>query len=130
VNELAHTLGDPSRQQHSVAVVVAAPRKDASAAVRQVAHMLQAAGSPIPVAGVAAVDPAGADQLRSGTVSKRVGGGDLVKSAHELAATLGAWWPHLLVADDAGGSAPGTAGPTGGGTPTAAGPSAWSGAAR
>lgn len=116
VNELAHTLGDPSRSQHPVAVVVAAPRKEASAAVRQVTHMLQAAGSPIPVAGVAAVDPAGAGQLRSGTVSKRVSGGDLVKSAQELAATLGSWWPHLLVAADAGGSTPGTAGPTGGGT--------------
>lgn len=129
VSELAHTLGDPSRSQHPVAVVVAAPRKEASAAVRQVAHMLQAAGSPIPVAGVAAVDPAGADQLRSGQVSKRVSGGDLVKSAQELAATLRSWWPHLLVADDSGGSGPGTVGPAGGGIPDAA-ASTWSGVGR
>lgn len=130
VNELAHTLGDPSRAQHPVAVVVVAPRKEAPAAVRQVTHMLAAAGSPIPVAGVAATDPTTADQLRSGKASKKVHGGDLLKSAQELAATLGTWWPHLLVADDAGGNPVDRAGPGGGGTPTEVAPSASSGAGR
>jgi hypothetical protein len=100
VNELAHALGDPSRQRNPVAVVVSARRKDASAAVRQATHMLQAGGSPIPVAGVAALDPSAAEQLRDGRMSKRVSGGDLLAGAGELAATLCGWWPQLSMGDE------------------------------
>jgi hypothetical protein len=95
VNELAHTLGDPRLQRHPVAVVVAAPRKEAAAAVRQVTHMLQAGGSPIPVAGYVATDPAAAAALRAGELPKRAVRSDLLASAAELVATLGSWWPEL-----------------------------------
>ncbi|WP_143448463.1 hypothetical protein [Kineosporia sp. A_224] len=96
VNELAHTLGDPRLQRHPVAVVVSAPRKEAAAAVRQVAHMLQAGGSPIPVAGYVATDPVSAASLRAGELPKRGARSDLLASAGELAATLGSWWPELI----------------------------------
>lgn len=128
VGELAHALGDPGRARNPVVVVVAAPRKEASAAVRQVTHMLQAGGSPIPVAGVVAVDPAAAEQLRAGQVPKRVRGGDLLKSAGELAARLCAWWPQLAVAEEQAVAAPSAAvsadGVPGG---VSAAPSRWSG---
>lgn len=120
VNELAHVLGDPTRSHNPVAVVVAAGRKDAGSAVRQVTHLLQAGGSPIPVAGVAAVDPVAAQQLREGQLSKRAAAGDLLTGARELAATVCAWWPQLAVpADQPQAVAPGPGAPDGGAVDTA-----------
>ena len=95
VNELSHTLGDPLLQRNPVAVVVAAPRKEAAAAVRQVSHMLQAGGSPIPVAGYVASDATSAAALRAGEMPRRPARSELLSSAQELAARLTGWWPGL-----------------------------------
>lgn len=106
VNELAHTLGDPRQQRNPVAVVVAAPRKEAAAAVRQVTHMLQAGGSPIPVAGYVATDPASASALRVGELPKRPTRSDLLGSVDQIVATLTSWWPNLAASAAAPGVDP------------------------
>ena len=96
VGELAASLGDPSQDRHPVAVVVRARAGSAGrAALQQVRQVLAAAGSPVPVAGLFADDPAAITLLRQGVLSRRLLGSDLVRSAQALAATLIGWWPHL-----------------------------------
>jgi hypothetical protein len=97
VTELAHTVGDPSRDRNPVAVVVLARPREAAAEVRQVRRMLDAIGSPIPVAGAIAADPKPAQRLRHGHLPERWKRTDLCGSAHELATTVCQWWPHLAV---------------------------------
>lgn len=92
VNELAHALGDPGHP-HPLAVVLAAPRKQADDAVRQVTHVLQAGGSPIPVLGCVATDAQGAASLRSGELPRRRS--DLLASTSDLVIALLARWPEL-----------------------------------
>lgn len=98
VNELAHVLGDPGRK-HPLAVVVAAPRKRAEDAVRQVSHVLQAGGSPIPVLGCVATDAQGAAALRSGELPRRRS--DLLASTADLVTVMRAHWPELGAASGA-----------------------------
>lgn len=95
VIELAHALGDPSRPRNPVAVVVVARSGEAPAAVRQVMQMLEATGSPIPVAGTIALDPQAAHQLRHGRQPRRIQRTDLFRSATDLATTVCQWWPQL-----------------------------------
>ena len=95
VTELAQAVGDPSRDRNPVAVVVLAPAKEAGEAVRQVARMLEAVGSPIPVAGAIAVDPQTAQRLRHGQQPRRMERTDLFRSAADVVATLCRWWPEL-----------------------------------
>jgi hypothetical protein len=95
VTELAHTIGDPSRDRNPVAVVVLARPHAAGEAVRQVTRMLEAVGCPIPVAGTIAVDPKTAQRLHHGQLPPRLERTDLFRSATELAATVCQWWPEL-----------------------------------
>ncbi len=94
VQDLSAIIGDPSRERHPVAVVVAARRGD-DRALTQVRRMLDAVGSPIPVAGVLATDPAAAEALRTGEIRRGLDRSDLIRSAAELAGTLLTWWPQL-----------------------------------
>jgi hypothetical protein len=122
VTELAHTIGDPTRDRNPVAVIALARPHEAAAAVRQVTRMLEAVGSPIPVAGAIAVDPKTSQSLRQGGLPRRVERTDLFRSATELAATICQWWPQLTPgsrdtadnADAAGGAESATAVATGG----------------
>ena len=113
VGELAASLGDPAQERSPVAVVVRA-RAGASgrAAVEQVRQVLEAAGSPVPVAGLFAEDPAGIALLREGAVTRRLLGSDLVRSVQALTETVLGWWPQLL--GDAG---PAAAPPDASGSP-------------
>jgi hypothetical protein len=95
VIEFAHTIGDPSRPRNPVAVAVVARPGESTAAVRQVTRMLEATGSPIPVAGTIALDPPAARQLRHGRQPRRMQRTDLFRSATELATTVCQWWPQL-----------------------------------
>jgi hypothetical protein len=95
VTELAHTIGDPSRDRNPVAVVVLALPRDAGDAVRQVTRVLEAVGSPIPVAGTIAVDPQAALRLRQGQLPRRMERTHLFRSAAEVAAMVCQWWPEL-----------------------------------
>jgi hypothetical protein len=103
IGDLAAAVGDPSRARNPVAVVVSARRKDSAGAVRQVTRMLEAVGSPIPVAGVFAEDAAAARELAAGEMTRRLTGSDLLRSAGELATVVRAWWPHLAGSGPSGG---------------------------
>lgn len=97
VAELAALVGDPAQERTPVAVVVRArPGQPGRAAVGQVRQVLEAAGFPVPVAGVFAEDPAGAALLREGELSRRLLGGELVRSARALVDTVLGWWPELV----------------------------------
>lgn len=95
--DLVHQLGDPSRDRPSLSVVLTGPVKQRKDAVRAAEQMLTAAGIPVPVAGYIAEDPAGAQGLWDGQVTRRVAGSELVRSARALAETVIGWWPHLAV---------------------------------
>ena len=97
VAELAGTYGNPAAERNPVAVVVRAPSgHTGKTAVGQVRQLLEAAGSPIPVVGVFADDPAGVALLRAGQLSRRLLGSELIRSGRSLAETVLAWWPQLL----------------------------------
>lgn len=102
VGELAGSLGQGELQRSPIAVVVrsraGAPGRSAVAQVRQ---MLDAAGSPVPVAGVYAEDPAGIALLREGQLTRRLVGSDLLRSARGLAQTVLSWWPQLVTSPSA-----------------------------
>lgn len=97
VGELAAALGDPGQERNPVAVVVRARSGAAGrAAVEQVRQVLEAAGSPVPVAGLFAEDPAAIALLREGVATRRLLGSDLVRSVQALTETVLGWWPQLL----------------------------------
>ena len=97
VAELAATLGDPAAERNPVAVVVRAQAGNAGkASVGQVRQLLVAAGSPIPVVGLFADDPAGVALLRAGQLTRRLLGSELVRSGQALAETVLSCWPQLL----------------------------------
>jgi len=98
---LAHVLGDPGRERPSVAVVVTDSPAQRSTAVKAAGHMLAAAGSPVPVAGFFARDPAGAQRLWAGEVNRKLAKSELISSARSLAETVIGWWPQLADRDDA-----------------------------
>ena len=102
VAELAATMGDPALERSPVAVVVRTKTGSAAKdAVAQVRQMLEAAGSPVPVAGVFADDPAGVAMLRVGQPTARLLASDLMRSGQSLAQTLQSWWPQLVQPDAA-----------------------------
>lgn len=97
VGELVASLGDPAQERNPVAVVVRARAGTAGrAAVKQVRQVLEAAGSPVPVAGLFAEDPAAIALLREGVATRRLLGSDLVRSVQSVAETALGWWPQLL----------------------------------
>jgi hypothetical protein len=100
VAELAAAVGDPSRDRSPVAVVVRARPGDGRAAVGAVRQVLEAAGSPIPILGVFAEDPAGAAALAAGQLSRRLLGSELIRSGRSLAEKALTWWPQLLTDPD------------------------------
>jgi hypothetical protein len=95
VTDLAATVGDPTLPRHPLAVVVSTPRKDATAAVRQVSRMLESVGSPIPVLGAFHQDDPAAADLRRGAASRRVTGGVMLASAATLCSEILRRWPEL-----------------------------------
>jgi len=68
---------------------------------------LASIGSPIPVVGFLAQDPAGAQGLWAGVTTRRFAGSDLVRSTRVIAESVLASWPALIPvpAAPAGGSA-------------------------
>ncbi len=97
VGELAAALGDPAQERSPVAVVVRARAGAAGrSAVEQVRQVLEAAGSPVPVAGLFAEDPAAIALLREGVATRRLLGSDLVRSVQSVAQIVLGWWPQLL----------------------------------
>lgn len=94
VAELAQLVGDSARERSSVTVVVVAKAKERRQRVAEVRHLLDSIGSPIPIAGVAALDPAGVQALYGGEGRKR-SRSDLMHAARDVAGMLIGWWPEL-----------------------------------
>ena len=107
VGELTQVVGDPTAQRPStprspLAVVVTGRPRQRKEALAQARYLLDAVGSPIPVAGFLPDDPAGVETLDRGEVTRRLLGTELVRAARQLAETVLGWWPELAAsADDA-----------------------------
>lgn len=95
VAELAHVLGDPSRRQHPLGVVVTAPKRHGRQAVTQMTQLLEATGSPIPVLGPFSHDPDGAAALAGGRMNRALRGSALMASARALVDAVSRTWPEL-----------------------------------
>ena len=93
-------MGDPALERSPLAVVVTGRPRQRKEALAQTRYLLDAVGSPIPVAGFVPDDPAGAEALDRGEVTRRLLGTELVRAARSLAETVLGWWPAL--ADTAG----------------------------
>jgi hypothetical protein len=100
VGELTQVVGDPSAQRSPLAVVVTGRPRQRKEALAQARYLLDAVGSPIPVAGFLPDDPAGVEALDRGEVTRRLLGTELVRAARSLAETVLGWWPELAVSTD------------------------------
>ena len=130
VAELSGTLGDPCRDRPSVAVVVTGDVRDRRSSLEQVRQVLASIGSPAPVVGFVADDPAGARGLWAGELTRRFAGSELVRSVRATAESVLATWPDLTpatptvpaAAGDGAAPANGDADATAGQVQTTAGP--------
>lgn len=95
VAELSGTLGDPARTLSSLGVVVTGELRDRRSSLEQVRQVLASIGSPAPVIGFVAHDPAGARGLWAGELTRRFAGSDLVRSVRCTAEAVLAGWPEL-----------------------------------
>jgi cellulose biosynthesis protein BcsQ len=92
---LGAELGDGRRARNPVAVVLRTSVKQSRRDVEEVKLLLQAAGSPIPVAGWMADDPPGVAALRAPEPTRALRGSDLLRSVRDLAQVLTRLWPQL-----------------------------------
>lgn len=103
VAELSGVTGDPSRGRPNVGVVVTGEVRDRRSGCEQVRQVLASIGSPAPVVGFVARDPAGAKGLWAGELTRRFTGSDLVRTTRGTAEAVLATWPELIqVAPEAG----------------------------
>jgi hypothetical protein len=94
-HELAEDVGGAHRLRTPIGVVVRTERRDERAAVGRVERLLASVGSPIPVLGPFADDPAGATALWAGQLSSRVLRRPMFASARAVVDRLRAVWPEL-----------------------------------
>ena len=78
-----------------VGVVVIAPSRQADEAIAETQKVLDSVGSPVPVAGAVAWDPRSAAALWAGTVTRRLAGGELIRSTRALAESVMTRWPEV-----------------------------------
>jgi len=96
VSELAATVGRPTLDRTPLAVVVRARAgAEGNAGVEQVRALLESIGSPVPVLGVFAEDPAAVAALRGRQLTRKLLNTDLLRSARTLAESLFIRWPQL-----------------------------------
>ena len=96
VAELSAATGDPGRHRPSLGVVVTGELRDRRSSTEQVRQVLASIGSPAPVVGFVANDPAGARGLWAGELTRRFTGSDLVRTARATAESVLAAWPELV----------------------------------
>ena len=77
--------------------------RDRRSSCEQVRQVLASIGSPAPVVGFVARDPAGARGLWAGELTRRFAGSDLVRSVRATAESVLAAWPELVPAAPPGG---------------------------
>jgi hypothetical protein len=87
-----------------VGVVVVAPSRQAGEAIAETQKVLDSVGSPVPVAGSVAWDPRSASALWAGVVTRRLAGGELIRSTRTLAESILTRWPEVAAAAVAGSS--------------------------
>jgi hypothetical protein len=95
VGELAAALGPGPDGGVRIGVVVSAPAKNRKAAEEQTATLLDHVGSPVPLLGSVAWDPRAATALWAGTVTRRLAGSDLIRSARDVTEAMIGRWPQL-----------------------------------
>jgi hypothetical protein len=97
---LTARLGQGLHGRSPLTVAVICPAREHAARLRDVkVHLAaEATTSTVPVAGWIAEDERSVQALREGQLTKKLTGGDLVKSVGDLARTLLAWWPPALAA--------------------------------
>lgn len=78
-----------------VGVVVIAPSRQADEAIDETQKVLDSVGSPVPVAGAVAWDPRSASALWAGSVTRRLAGGELIRSTRALAESIMIRWPEV-----------------------------------
>jgi hypothetical protein len=93
--ELAAEVGGSHRMQTPLGVVVRCDGREERAAVSRVEKLLASIGSPAPVIGGVADDPAGAEALWSGHISSRALRRPLFASSRIVANNLRLLWPEL-----------------------------------
>ena len=77
-------------------MVVTGDLRDRRSSCEQVRQVLASIGSPAPVIGFVARDPAGARGLWAGELTRRFTGSDLVRTARATAEAVLATWPELV----------------------------------
>jgi hypothetical protein len=94
---LGARLGQGAHGRSPLTVAIICPAREHAARLRDVkVHLAaEASTSTIPVAGWIAEDGRSVQALREGQLTKKLTGGDLLKSARELTQTLMTWWPPL-----------------------------------
>lgn len=79
-----------------VGVVVVAPSRQKDEAVSETQKVLDSVGSPVPVVGAVAWDPRSASALWAGVVTRRLAGGELIRSTRTLAELIMTRWPEAV----------------------------------
>lgn len=96
VDELSAYVGDERREWTPVGVVLVAGAREEAAAMQRTRALLDSIGSPAPVVGVFAHDPAGAAALWEGPLTRKITKGPLVRSAEKLVSSMCRLWPAAL----------------------------------
>jgi hypothetical protein len=96
IDELSAYVGDERRARTPVGVVLVAGSRDEGPAVHRTRALLESIGSPAPVVGVFAHDPAAAAALWEGPPTKKTTKGPLVRSAEKLVASMWQLWPEAM----------------------------------
>jgi len=94
VAELSGTVGQAG-ERPSLGVVVTGEPRDRRSSCEQVRQVLASIGSPAPVVGFVARDPAGARGLWAGELTRRFAGSELVRTVRSTAESVLTAWPEL-----------------------------------
>ncbi len=95
VLDLSAAVGDTSRARNPVGVVVRSKDTGQRQALRQVVQLLSAAGSPVPVIGGFAEDPAPVTAINSGKLTRKASSSRMLNSVRQLTQAIMATWPEV-----------------------------------
>lgn len=84
--------------QPRVGVVVIASSRQSGEAIAETSRVLESVGSPVPVVGAVTWDSRSAQALWAGTVTRRLAGGELIRSTRTLAEAVLTRWPRAAAA--------------------------------
>jgi hypothetical protein len=96
VAELSGTVGNPGLDRPNLGVVVTGGVRDRRSSIEQVRQVLASIGSPAPVVGFVARDPAGAPGSWAGELTRRFAGSELVRTVRSTAESVLTRWPQPI----------------------------------